>query len=195
MLRCVIFDLDNTLVNSPLDFAKIKAEIGSDDTILEYRATVAPDEQKRIDDILARHEGEAAENSDMLDGAHDLLEHLAAHGVKTALLTRNSRKSIDTITRRHKLNFDFLVSRDDSEPKPSPAPVFLICEKLGVKPEESLIVGDYLFDIQSGQAAGTRTMLIDGPHRHRFEIDADFEVASLHEALEIITSLLNETEG
>ncbi len=40
MLRCVIFDLDNTIVDSDLDFAAIKAEIGTDEPILEYAAAV-----------------------------------------------------------------------------------------------------------------------------------------------------------
>ena len=38
MLRLVIFDLDNTIVDSDFDFAAIRAEIGTDQPILEYRA-------------------------------------------------------------------------------------------------------------------------------------------------------------
>ena len=34
-LRCVIFDLDSTIVDSDLDFAAIRVEIGTDGLILE----------------------------------------------------------------------------------------------------------------------------------------------------------------
>ncbi len=192
MLRCVIFDLDNTLIDSPLDFAKIKAEIGTEEPILEYRETVDDAEKRRIDEILDRHESLAAKGSAMLDGAHELLGVLRERSVLTALLTRNSRKSVDTIIGRHALRFNAVLSREDAPPKPSPEPVFVICRDLGVEPAECLMVGDFLFDIQSGQAAGARTLLMDGPHRHRFEVDADFEAASLHDAQASILSLLDK---
>ena len=86
MLRCVIFDLDNTLVDSPLDFAAIKAEIGADAPILEHRETVGPEEQRRIDEILDRHETHAAARSDLFDGATELLAFLKKRSVRTALL-------------------------------------------------------------------------------------------------------------
>lgn len=190
MLRCVIFDLDNTLVDSPLDFAQIRAEIGTDQTILEYRASVDEAERRRVDEILDRHETRAAENSDLFDGAHELLDFLCAGHVRTALLTRNSRKSVATILARHTLRFDCVISREDAPPKPSPEPVLLICRILNVEPCDTLMVGDFLFDIQAGKAAGTRTMLLAGPHRHKFQVQADHEVASLHEALSVIRTLL-----
>ena len=195
MLKCVIFDLDNTLITCTLDFDRIKAEIGTDQTILEYRATVNADEQRCIDDILDRHERVAAAESEMMDGAHELLVFLAEHEIHTALLTRNSRRSVDTIMERHGLRFEVIVSRDDAPPKPSPEPIWLICRQLGVAPEETLMVGDYLFDIQSGEAAGSMTMLLDGPNRHKFDTDPDFEVSSLHEAIEIVRERLKKKDA
>lgn len=186
MLRAVIFDLDNTLVNSDLDFARIKAEIGTDQSILEYRASADEAERQRIDEILERHERRAAATCELCDGAHELLAYLVSRDIRTALLTRNSRKSVDTVLARHGLHFDCVVSREDAAPKPSPEPVLLICKSLGVSPHEALVVGDFLYDTQAGQAAGTMTLLLDGPHRDRFEANADYEAASLHEALRII---------
>lgn len=194
MLRAVIFDLDNTLVDSNLDFAQIKAEIGTEQTILEYRASVGEAEQHRVDDILDRHESRSAAECELADGAREMLDFLSAKNIPAALLTRNSRKSVNTILARHNIRFDYIVARDDAPPKPSAEPVLLICKALGVKPAEALVVGDFLYDIQSGQAAGTMTMLLDGPHRHRFEIEADYEVASLREAAEVIGRIC-EPEG
>jgi HAD superfamily hydrolase (TIGR01549 family) len=192
MLRCVIFDLDNTIVDSDLDFAAIRAEIGTDEPLLEYRAQADEAEKRRVDEILDRHERRAAGTCTLCEGAEEILSFLRARGVRTALLTRNSRQSVNTVLARHKLQFDFIVSREDSVPKPAPGAVFLICERLGVQPGEALVVGDYLYDIQTGQAAGARTILVRGPRGHSFEAKPDYEAASLHEARAIIERLLEE---
>lgn len=194
MLRCVIFDLDNTLVESDLDFALIKSEIGTDESILEYRETLDEAGKRRVDAILSRHERKSAAQCKLFPGARELLDFLKSRNVATGLLTRNSRESTATMLKRHDLDFDCILTREDAEPKPSPQPVLLICDNLGVKPHDTLMVGDYLYDIQSGQAAGTRTMLFDGPNRRRFEIEADYEISSLVEALQIIRKLV-EKEG
>ncbi len=190
-LGCVIFDLDNTLVDSDLDFARIKAEIGISAPILEYRAEADEAERRRIDEILDRHERAAAESCSLRDGARELLDFLRTRRVATGLLTRNSRRSVNTVLRLHDLAFDCVVSREDSAPKPSAEPVRLICRTLGVSPAETLVVGDFLYDIQAGNAAGCTTMLIDGPNRGRFTAEPDYEVTGLSEAMEIIRDLLN----
>jgi len=194
-LRCVIFDLDHTLVNSDLDFALIKREIGTEMPILEYRATVGPEEQARVDRILDKHEERAAATCELLPGARELLDFLERRGVSRALLTRNSRKTIATLNRRLGLRFDAVVTREDAEPKPSPQPVLLICRRLGVAPAETLMVGDYLYDMQAGERAGTMTLLVHSPHRDKFEFTPDFEVSGLVEATQIIARLLDGAIG
>lgn len=191
MLKCVIFDLDNTLVDSDLDFAAIKAEIGSPEPILEYRAKCAEPERRRIDAILSRHEERAAKSCPLCAGAEEMLEFLAGKGIKTALLTRNSRTSVETVLRRHGMRFDCVLSRDDeAAPKPSPEPVLLICRQLGIAPSEALMVGDFLYDVQCGQAAGARTMLVHGPHRDKFSAEPEFEVKDLNEGRAVIAKIL-----
>jgi HAD superfamily hydrolase (TIGR01549 family) len=192
MLRCVIFDLDNTLVDSDLDFAAIKAEIGTDEPILEYRAAAGESEKQRVDEILERHERRAASTCGLCEGAVEMLSFLRARGIPAALLTRNSRQSVNTVLARLKLQFDFVISREDSAPKPSPEPIHMICRRFGVRPEETLMVGDYLYDIQAGQAAGAKTILVYGPHRHTFVAQPDYEVASLEEARAIMQKILEE---
>ncbi len=194
MLRCVIFDLDNTLVDSALDFSRIKAEIGTDQPILEYRAAVDPAEQRRVDEILDRHESRAAADCALCAGARELLDFLRVAGLRSALLTRNSRASVRTVLARHTLAFDVVLAREDSPPKPDPEPVRIICRRLGLQPADCLMVGDYLYDIQCGQAAGTRTLLVDGPHRKKFDAAPDYEVPSLHEARRVIADILRQEQ-
>ena len=193
-LECVIFDLDNTLVDSKLDFGLITREIGTEMPILEYRASVGPEEQARVDGILGRHEKVAAAECELLPGARELLDYLEGSPVWSALLTRNSRRTIDTLTRRLGLRFDVTLSREEAAPKPSPEPVMLICDRLGVEPARCLMVGDFLYDMQTAERAGAMTMLVESPHREKFEYEADFEVSNLHEALEIIGRMADGEE-
>ena len=50
-----------------------------------------------------------------------------------------------------------LGAEDVTEGKPSPEPVHRTLEKYGFRPEETLVVGDTIFDIDMGRNAGTRT--------------------------------------
>jgi len=76
------------------------------------------------------------------------------------VITRNSRRSAEIVAERLGFNFDFIIGREDAEPKPSPQPLILALKMFDVKPSRALMVGDFLFDILSGKAAGAKTALI-----------------------------------
>ena len=62
-----------------------------------------------------------------------------------------------------------------------------LCEKLGARPEETLTVGDYKFDVIAGRRAGCRTVLLRAeplPPEERARMGRpDLVVASLRELL------------
>ncbi len=187
MFAGVVFDLDGTLTVNNLDFGEIRREIGltQPTPILEYMESVSLPERARIRDILERHERRAAETAELNDGAREVLAFIERQGLKSALLTRNSRESVDTVARRHGLRFDVVIARDDAEPKPSPQPVRLIAQRLGLAPDRLLVVGDYKFDIMSGQAAGSATALLcraDPPP----DVRPDYVIRSLRELIPIL---------
>lgn len=160
-IKGVIFDMDGTITECNVDFEAIKREARVPDVpILEYMEEVDEPRRKEILQILEKYEAQAAKTTCLRKGVEQVLEGLKRMGVKTALLTRNSRRSVKTILGRYKLSFDTVVTRNDAPPKPSPYPVLLIARRLGLRPEELLIVGDFHFDIQAGRAAGANTALI-----------------------------------
>ncbi len=58
-------------------------------------------------------------------------------------------------------DFQVIVSRDDdARPKPDPDGVLLAARRMGVPAEELLVVGDFVFDIFAGRAAGAFTVLL-----------------------------------
>ena len=186
----VIFDLDGTLTRPYLDFDAIRGEIGiPPGPILESIEGLAPDGQSRARTILERHEWEAARNAELHDGAQDIVAHCRREGWPVALLTRNSRPVVEHILQIHGFVFDAIRTREDGARKPSPAPVLSICQELAADPGQSWVVGDFLFDLQSGRLAGTRTVLMVGDCEiPAFAAEADFVIRRLAELKSILAA-------
>jgi HAD superfamily hydrolase (TIGR01509 family) len=162
----VLFDLDGTLTRPHLDFDAIRREIGLPveprTPILEAMQSMPPDQRARAEAILLGHERRAAEASRLWDDARAVLAAIRSAGIPVAVMTRNSRQSVDTVMARHGLRFDACYAREDGPVKPAPAPVLKLCSQLQADPARAWVVGDYLFDIQAGNAAGAVTVLMLG---------------------------------
>lgn len=161
--RAVIFDMDGTITEPYLDFGWIREQMGmarDAGPILEAMETMDAVTRREKEEILHRCEAEAAQASTLNAGAQATLAWLVERAIKTAVLTRNSRISAETVLAKHRLLFDVVRTREDGAIKPSPEPVLEICRALEVDPTEAWMVGDYLFDVQSGNAAGARTVLL-----------------------------------
>jgi HAD superfamily hydrolase (TIGR01509 family) len=193
-LSLVIFDMDGTLVDSHLDFDAMRTEIGLPQgvAILEALDGLPPREQARALAVIDRHETTAAAASCLIPGATDLLAWLRGRGVRVALLTRNSRASVATALARHGLDVDAAVTREDHEPKPSPAGVRHLMEACGATADETVVVGDFRFDIEAGAAAGVRTIALAVAPTD-WSAAATWTAATLAEVRGILARLLAET--
>ena len=187
-VKAVLFDMDGTITRPTLDFAAIRGAIGvpENEAILEHIAHLEGAAQVRAREILDEFELDAARRSELNDGAREAMDFLRERGIPTGIITRNNPLSVRIVCRKHGLAFDVVVTPEDAEPKPSPEPVRLAARALGVEPETMLMVGDYLFDIQSGAAAGARTVLVTNGRRHDFEDEADFVIESLTELIDLV---------
>lgn len=185
-IRAVIFDMDGTLTRPYLDFPAIREAIGIGEPLLENMLALPPGaERDRCFGILERFEEEAAEASELNDGARRVLDFLSGRGLPAALVTRNSRRSTDRVLQKHSLSFQAVVTREDAPAKPRPEPLWLICERLGVAPPCALMVGDFKFDIAAGRSAGTRTALLTHGKTPAYvkEVPPDYLLASLDDLL------------
>ena len=196
-IRAVIFDFDGTLTRpGALDFPAIKRALGCplDRPILEFIDGLPDGDSKaRAHIALDCFETEAAALSEPAPGAQRILGFLKARQIPAAILTRNSRASVlralANFDRIDPADFEVIISRDDpAAPKPSPEGVFLAAEKLGIPPDESLMVGDFVFDIQAGRAAGAMTALIDpdGVDNDSADWASDLRVTGLDDLVDII---------
>jgi HAD superfamily hydrolase (TIGR01549 family) len=169
VIRAVIFDMDGTLTRPFLDFARIREAVGLGEPLLENMQALPPGPgRERAFAVLERFEEEAADASELNDGAREVLRHLASRALPAALVTRNSRRSVDRVLRKHELRFEAVVTREDAPAKPRPEPLWLICERLGVPPAHALMVGDFKLDVLAGKNAGTRTALLTNGKEPRF---------------------------
>lgn len=169
----LLFDMDGTLTTPMLDFPAIKAEMGiGTQPILEALALMDSARRAAAVEVLHRHEATAAEASTLNPGCRELLDWVEAKEIPFALITRNSRRSVDVVLRRHGLHIRVLITRDDGLFKPDPAPLRLACEKLGVNDLSSVwMIGDGRYDIEAGIAAGARTVWISHEKTRDFPTD------------------------
>jgi len=105
----------------------------------------------------------AAEDAVLYPGAADTLRELRSKSLKLGLVTNNSRAGTDLTLKRLSLQaiFDAVVTRDDCEEmKPASAPVLKILTELRIPPEDAMLVGDGVLDIQAAKASGVRSVAV-----------------------------------
>jgi HAD superfamily hydrolase (TIGR01549 family) len=212
MIKAVIFDLDQTLIDSKDAHlasmvnsleregwpTKIKWLYGmTAEGILKYNFTDMPEEtvrkivaHKRI--ILKNYLNKVK----VLSGAVELLRFLKENKIKVVLITNNTHREIyellDTLDIRK--YFDILVGIEDTdEPKPSPHPIIKAIEQLRMPLEEILYIGDSDTDIEAAKAAGLRIIINTQVNDTAEEKDkADWVVTDLKHALRVIKEQMEE---
>jgi HAD superfamily hydrolase (TIGR01509 family) len=191
-IKAVIFDLDGTITQPFFDFDAIREEMGlerNSGAVLEAMEKMTPQQRQHAEKILHFHEQRAVAESVLNAGARRTLSSLRKAGIHIGILTRNRRSNALAIARKHNLKFDTVVDREDGPVKPDAFGVLKICKEFGVRPEETLVVGDYLFDLLCAKAAGAVAVLLANHERaDEFAEHADFCIERIEQILQIIKS-------
>jgi hydrogenase expression/formation protein HypE len=195
-VRAVLFDFDGTLTApGAIDFAAIREAVGCppDQLILEYIDTLKePAERRRRLDLLEGFEVAAAAASRPNVGAEEVVQGLRSRGLRLGIISRNGRASIDRAFQNFPVIdqtwFHVLVSRDSAvPPKPAPDGVLLAARAMHVDAARMLMVGDYVLDVQAGEAAGAITVFLeDHWNLEEFGVTADFVIRDLREIEAIV---------
>jgi putative hydrolase of the HAD superfamily len=108
-----------------------------------------------------------AHHFELYEDAKPVLEELRRRGLKLGLLS-NSARDMDEFVAHHGLDVDaVLSSRTHGKTKPHEAIFRRILELLGVRPEETMMVGDTLEDdIEGARAIGMQAVLVDREGRY-----------------------------
>lgn len=194
-INAVLFDFDGTLtLPGAIPFSLIKQEIACPENmpILEYIASIqSPIKARQAAAVLNAHELASARRSQPRPDAEDLIAAIAEQGLPMGILTRNTLASVEEAMQNFKrvttAVFSALLTRENvARHKPHPEGVFMAAKQLGVPPRHILVVGDYIFDIQAGQAAGAKTAFLDDGTTEPPSPPPDFTVRSLAELKPII---------
>lgn len=122
----------------------------------------------------------------------ETLEHLKCRGIRMAICTSRTGVTLDLMVERFGINqyFETKVSCNDNlPPKPAPDMVFALLDRMGLKADDVLVVGDTTFDIEMGNSAGCRTVAVTyGNHSRQKILTANptFVINSMSELLQFI---------
>jgi pyrophosphatase PpaX len=177
-LKCALFDVDGTLT----DTTNLIAEglMGTIEEAMNYRppreeivALIGRPlkdqlalyiEDARIpsfsDRFMTYYEERRAEMESLFPGALEMLQEARRLGYVTGLVTSKNRREIDGTLELHPIGeyLDFVVSSEDSpRPKPFPDPALEALRRANAAPQETIFIGDSVYDLRCGAAAGVRT--------------------------------------
>jgi phosphoglycolate phosphatase len=168
-----VFDLDHTLVNSPLDLRAVGREM---EAFVRSHGVPLPAREQRwsapeLFDLVRReaahlaaevlaipvaHERQAMEQATLEPHAAETLADVRALGFATALWTNNDRVVADHVLARFDLvsQLDLIVTRDDvMRLKPDPDGLRVVREHWPLAPR-IVVVGDSWVDGAAANAAG-----------------------------------------
>ena len=211
-IKCILFDFDGTLADTEagivatfkatlermgenvLSTEAIKSTIGLPlDRQFEMLAHFSPEKAKQATDtyrIIFQTVGIAGIT--LFDGVKEALTRLRQSGYILGVVSSRHMLSLLQICDLQGITeyFTTIYGVDRvNRPKPAPDTVLLALKELGISPEESLVVGDTVFDLLMGRNAGCRTCGVTYGNQSREQLlneSPDYLVDSLLELCDIV---------
>jgi phosphoglycolate phosphatase len=213
-VSAVFFDLDGTLVDSLQDLAdavnhmlrsldkqvitlpEVRHLVGKGARNLVQRA-LKTDSSEQIERGLrlftAFNEQHIADSSRLYPGVPELLQQLVSNNLRMTVISNKNEALSRLILKVLEIEgiFERIAGGDTfPELKPSPLPLLEMTRKLGLKPENVIMVGDSINDIQAGNSAGITTIGCTWGYGGLEEIgDAQYRASSPAELCSLIATI------
>ena len=187
MIKAVLFDMDGVLVDSIEAwfelFNKTLKHFGKEEFTWEKfmeRVWGGPIERDAeeffgtsVDNVIRFYFDNFdsfKENLKLFPNVKEVLDELKNKNLKIGLVTNTPKRQVHKLVDHLSLReyFDVIIGGDEVEHgKPAPDMIFLACKELGIKPEDSIYIGDVDADVIAGKKAGCLTigLKIDGDDR------------------------------
>lgn len=184
-----IFDMDGTLTIAMHNFSEIKRQLGlpEDTDILTSLSRLPPKESLEKHTLLDAIELEIARLANPSPGSFELLQKINLQSNNLGILTRNSfNNSVETLKVTGLFTYfqtDFIFCREHVLPKPDPEGIIRLMELWEANPNDTVMIGDYIYDLEAGKAAGVDTVYIDPEGKFPFKDAATHCIRQLDEIL------------
>jgi phosphoglycolate phosphatase len=190
LLASLGFATGNLTLSSPtqdiLDWTKSQTETGKPSA--DYDSV-----KRKIYTLLDGFEAKSARDSRPQPGVKDALRALKEASLKLGVVTNSGRPASEYLLSAGGIlnDFDIVMTRDEAPTmKPRPEGILAAVSRLSLLREESLYVGDSLYDVRAARAAGVRIASVPSgsysAERLRNE-GPDFIIGSLAELPSLIS--------
>lgn len=174
-LKLIIFDLDDTLICSNIDYYRIRCSIAElfnpplseevikNTPILKLLKRLKREHSDKYEEGKARLidlERKAADHATVIKGAEKIHNILADLHIQAVVFTNNSVDTLNVYLTKPYFNFltkfRIFTREDFVHPKPDPEGIIKIIEKHEVPPDSVIYVGDSYIDAIAAQQSGVR---------------------------------------
>lgn len=179
MIRVVIFDVDGTLmdtnylhveawaraftaVKNPIPRAEIHYQIGKGSDLM-LDALLREELHEQANELHSQFFDELKDHGYPLPGAKEIIASLSSQHIPIWLATSAKAEELDhhvqALQAKDKLA-GLVSSADVDKAKPAPDIFQLTLERAGSSPQESIVVGDTIWDIQAAKGCGLQTIAV-----------------------------------
>jgi phosphoglycolate phosphatase len=216
--RLALFDCDGTLVDSQANICLAMEHAFGEAgrvppprnatrrivglSLVEAMRQLLPDEQDALHREMAERykaafftlRGNGLVDEPLYDGIAGLLSELDESGWLLGVATGKSDRGLDNCLNHHAIKglFVTLQTADRHPSKPHPSMVYQALAESGAEASDAIVIGDTVYDIHMGRAAGCRTIGVGWgyhPLTELREAGADFVVETVSELKETLASL------
>lgn len=213
--EAVLFDMDGVTVETATIWRDLEeteilpAAVVEDPPIEEVRALSVADAYSRLAELedveltvsatefASLYEQQAAaiyqERATLMEGYIDLLTEIRAIGCATGLVSASRRDWVEMVLDRFNLHdlYDVVVSSSDFEgpSKPDPKTYLVAAERLGIRPEQCLVLEDSPHGIDAAVGAGMDCIALRGAGNTNNDLSTANRVA---ESAPELRSILSE---
>lgn len=149
------------------------------------------DEMGAVIDWMSRHQTHTLKKFLLIPGVDDMLAALKGRYPMSIVSARHEKSTMRFLEQFDLVKYFDAIITGLSAPrtKPFPDPIFLAAKKMGLKPEECLMIGDTTVDIRAGRSAGAQTVGVlcgFGEEQELIDMGADLILSNTHEVAEVL---------
>jgi phosphoglycolate phosphatase len=217
-IEALVFDFDGTLAELTLDFALMRRRVSAlvqglleeedlvcppDTPALEWLDQMAGDLREEDPDlalemasrgrlVITAMEMDAAREGRLFPFTRDLLDDLAARGLKLGVVTRNCTAAVRAVFPDLGRYCPVVLAREDvARVKPHPDHLMTALARLQTAPARALMIGDHPLDIETARRAGTLSAGVASGHASQealAQAGPDFVARDCRELAELLAA-------